>query len=297
MNSKRVNNVISLLINEIKTNERPESAKELAKEKGINVAKSFLNINHSGENLPCERPKRNCRAENGQPRNSDLSVNSQEEQKTTPDEDNLDGDNLDGDNLDEDNLDDDVIGEKEKAALEFYDERIDIFEEEYVNKKYRFCTKNCDSSLCCCGCFIPVCYQSQRHEIYVNQYRSLYAVNVRIDDKRVIHEHEINAVENGGDGKQGDTKRGNGKRGDTKRGNGKRSHQHGDPKIPPPVDKAENQTELPHPECAENPEGEKNREDEKSQIYHAVFCENCNNHVAYLEIKKNIFHFFDVLPD
>ncbi|CAG9482381.1 E2F-associated phosphoprotein, putative [Plasmodium vivax] len=282
MNSKRVNNVISLLINEIKTNERPDSAKELAKEKGINVAKSFLNINHSGENLPCERPKRNYRAENGQARKSDRSVNSQEEQKTTPGEGNLD----------DDNLDDDVISEKEKAALEFYDERIDIFEEEYVNKKYRFCTKNCDSSLCCCGCFIPVCYQSQRHEIYVNQYRSFYAVNVRIDDKRVIHEHEINAAENGGNHKEGDPKGGN-----SKRGSGKRNHQHGDPKSPPPVDKAENQTELPHPECVETPEGKKNGEDEKSQIYHAVFCENCNNHIAYLEIKKNIFHFFDVLPD
>ncbi|ANQ06520.1 Uncharacterized protein PCOAH_00009620 [Plasmodium coatneyi] len=207
MNSKRVNNVISLLINEIKTNEQPESAKELAKEKGINVAKSFLNINHSGENLPCERPKRNCPAENGHARKSDHGVSSQEEQKTTPNKDNLN----------EDNLDDDVIGEKEKAALEFYDERIDIFEEEYVNKKYRYYTKNCDSSLCCCGCFIPVCYQSQRHETYVNQYRSLYAVNVRIDDKRVIYEHEINAADNSGDGK--------------------RSHQHGHPKIPPPEKK------------------------------------------------------------
>ncbi|KJP87336.1 hypothetical protein AK88_03016 [Plasmodium fragile] len=272
MNSKRVNNVISLLINEIKTNDRPENAKELAKEKGINVAKSFLNINDSGENLPREKPKQNCRAENGQNRTSDHSVNSQGEQKTTPNKDNLN----------EDNVDDDGIGEKEKAALEFYDERIDIFEEEYVNKKYRFYTKNCDSSLCCCGCFIPVCYQSQRHENYVNQYRSLYAVNVRIDDKRVIHEHEINATENGDDGKLG---------------RGKRSHQHGDPKIPPPVCKEENQTELAQPKCEETPEGEKNGEDEKSQIYHAVFCENCNNHVAYLEIKKNIFHFFDVLPD
>ncbi|EUD66736.1 hypothetical protein C922_02721 [Plasmodium inui San Antonio 1] len=287
MNSKRVNNVISLLINEIKTNEQPESAKELAKEKGINLANSFLNISHSGENLPCERPKRNCRAENGQTGKTDHSVNSQEEKKTTPEKGNLDEDKLDGQNLNEHNIDDDVIGEKEKAALEFYDERIDIFEEEYVNKKYRFCTRNCDSSLCCCGCFIPVCYQSQRHEIYVNQYRSLYAVNVRIDDKRVIHEHEINAAENRGDGK----------RGDPKRRSVIRSQQHGDPNIPPQAGKAENQTELPHPECAETPEGEKNGEDEKSQIYHAVFCENCNNHVAYLEIKKNVFHFFDVLPD
>ncbi|CAA9986672.1 E2F-associated phosphoprotein, putative [Plasmodium knowlesi strain H] len=262
MNSKRVNNVISLLINEIKTNERPESAKELAKEKGVNVAKSFLDINHADENLPCESPKRNCPAESGQPGKSNHCVNSQEEKKTTPDEDNFD---------------DDVIDEKEKVALEFYDDRIDIFEEEYVNKKYRFCTKSCDSSLCCCGCFIPVCYQSQRHETYVNQYRSLYAVNVRIEDKKIIHEHEINATDN------------------TK--GGKRSHSHGDPRIPPPLEKPENQAELPHPEFEETPEGEKEGEDEKSQTYHAVFCENCNNHVAYLEIKKNIFHFFDVLPD
>ncbi|EAA16607.1 putative protein-related [Plasmodium yoelii yoelii] len=101
--NKANNNVINLLINEIKLNEQSENATNLPNEKGINIAKSFLNINDSG-----------------------------------------------------------------------------------------FCTQSEDSSLCCCGCFTPVCYQSQRHEYYVNQYRSLFAVNVKINKETILYENEIN---------------------------------------------------------------------------------------------------------
>lgn len=48
--NKANNNVINLLINEIKLNERSENASNLPNEKGINIAKSFLNINNSGKN-------------------------------------------------------------------------------------------------------------------------------------------------------------------------------------------------------------------------------------------------------
>ncbi|GAW79433.1 hypothetical protein, conserved [Plasmodium gonderi] len=289
MNSKRVNNVINLLINEIKTNERSENAKELPKEKGINFAKSFLNIN--GSEPFCENSLQNkggyrqwegCAENVGIPKNN-CNVNSQEKQKT---------------NFDEENFDDDIIREEEKKALEFYDERIDIYEEEYVNKKYRFCTKNCDSSLCCCGCFIPVCYQSQRHESYVNQYRSLYAVNVRIDKKNIIHEHEINAETNCNIRRKAKSNPKSNARSNTDRDayNNSSDNVPENPKDSH-MDKMEKQTDQTTLMRVKKSENEKNGEEEKSQIYHAVFCVNCNNHIAYLEIKKNIFHFFDVLPD
>ncbi|SCL91178.1 E2F-associated phosphoprotein, putative [Plasmodium berghei] len=170
--NKANNNVINLLINEIKLNERSENASNLPNEKGINIAKSFLNINNS--------------------ENNDLYTNSKSKIKNT--EQNEDQINS---ATNEEDFGDDVIGDNEKAALEFYDDKIDNYDEEYVNKKYRFCTKSEDSSLCCCGCFTPVCYQSQRHEYYVNQYRSLFAVNVKINKETILYENEINITKNG----------------------------------------------------------------------------------------------------
>ncbi|SCM05529.1 E2F-associated phosphoprotein, putative [Plasmodium chabaudi adami] len=165
--NKANNNVINLLINEIKLNERSENASNLPNEKGINVAKSFLNINDSENNnsYTSSKTKKKTSKQNEEPINNATN---------------------------EEDFGDDVIGDNEKAALEFYDEKIDNYEEEYVNKKYRFCTQSEDSSLCCCGCFTPVCYQSQRHEYYVNQYRSLFAVNVKINKETILYENEIN---------------------------------------------------------------------------------------------------------
>ncbi|SBS80530.1 E2F-associated phosphoprotein, putative [Plasmodium ovale] len=292
MNAKRVNHVINLLINEIKVNEQSgnarasANAKELSREKGINVAKSFLNINHSDK----EKDRETTNGEKKSDDRKDENVNTQKNEKEFSD----------------DNIDDDFIRDNEKAALEFYDDKIDNYDEEYVNKKYRFGTDSCDSSLCCCGCFIPVCYQSQsarsvsssyshfpydlipfecthissppprntthlvtfgRHECYINQYRSLYAVNVRINDKTEFDEKEINP-------KKGD---------EVNRSN----------------EMKENVDEIG--ENASNSvittEGTKNGQSEKSLKYYAVFCVNCNNHIAYFEIEKKIFHFFDVLPD
>ncbi|SBT31498.1 E2F-associated phosphoprotein, putative [Plasmodium ovale wallikeri] len=325
MNAKRVNHVINLLINEIKLNEQSgnaresANAKELSREKGINVAKSFLNINHSAISFPfgtkvsrlyrkliftCENPiyvylfcasshtdeekdRETTKGGKKSDDRNDENVNTQKNEKE----------------LSDDNIDDDFIRDNEKAALEFYDDKIDNYDEEYVNKKYsktnntqcsrmqrfkfitptvaHFCkrvrynvkpfvgfgTDSCDSSLCCCGCFIPVCYQSQRHECYINQYRSLYAVNVRINDKTEFDEKEINP-----------------KKGDEENGSNEMK---------------ENVDEIG--ENASNSvittEGTKNGQSGKSLKYYAVFCVNCNNHIAYFEIEKKIFHFFDVLPD
>ncbi|CAD2085442.1 E2F-associated phosphoprotein, putative [Plasmodium vinckei lentum] len=165
--NKANNNVINLLINEIKLNERSENASNLPNEKGINIAKSFLNINDSENNN---------------------SYTSSKTKKKTNEQNEEHINNA----TNEEDFGDDVIGDNEKAALEFYDAKIDNYEEEYVNKKYRFCTQSEDSSLCCCGCFTPVCYQSQRHEYYVNQYRSLFAVNVKINKETILYENEIN---------------------------------------------------------------------------------------------------------
>ncbi|CRG94380.1 E2F-associated phosphoprotein, putative [Plasmodium gallinaceum] len=238
-----MNNVINLLINEIKVIERKENVKDLSKEKGINVAKSFLNENFSDakvSNFLSDKEKDNKRE------TKEKKINEGNEEKE-----------------DEDiNDDDDHISESEKKVLQFYDEKIDDYNEEYVNKKYRFCTKNCDSSLCCCGCFTPVCYQSQRHEHYINQYRSLYAVNVKINEDTLLDEDEINSKNKNSNNLDG---------------------------------KEENNIKKDLNNITTT--NKKRREKENSLKYHAVFCINCNNHIAYFEIKEKVFHFFDVLPD
>ncbi|SOV10629.1 E2F-associated phosphoprotein, putative [Plasmodium sp. gorilla clade G2] len=234
MSSKKVNNVINLLINEIKVKEKSENSNESASQKGIEIAKSFLNITCSDEKIIND--------------NNECIKKERIKPNELKDKVNIEGDQINQNEQNHD--DDDVINENEKAVLEFYDEKIDNYDEEYVNKKYRFGTKSCDSSLCCCGCFIPVCYQSQRHEYYVNQYRALYAINIRIDEDTIIDERQINS---------------------------KRYEEN---------DKDQ-----------ENNENKQNKESDKSLKYHAVFCINCNNHIAYFEIQERVFHFFDVLPD
>ncbi|VWU49665.1 E2F-associated phosphoprotein, putative [Hepatocystis sp. ex Piliocolobus tephrosceles] len=258
MNIKRVNNVLNLLIDEIKVNEQTENnANELNKNKGINVAKSFLNINCSDEKNDYKTFKRDKRVN----QETDKKVKSFNEEPTLNE----------ATTLDENNTDDDSINEDEKAALEFYDEKIDDYDEDYVNKKYRFCTKSGNSSLCCCGCFAPVCYQSQRHEYYTNQYRSLFAVNVKINKEKLLEEKEINFA-------QHKTVNNNKKVDDASETKDKKS------------ENLNNNRVITSGQI-------KNKKKKKSIKYYAVFCENCDNHIAYFEIKNQIYHFFDVLPD
>ncbi|SBT86452.1 E2F-associated phosphoprotein, putative [Plasmodium malariae] len=272
MNAKKVNNVINLLINEIKLNEQSEITQDLSKEKGINVAKSFLNINCSGKEKvynPTKREQKGDQQNVGNEENveNEENVGNEENVENAP---NNDRQNIPDEQkeLSDYNTDDDVIGDMEKAGLEFYDDKIDDYDEEYVNKKYRFCTKSCDSSLCCCGCFIPVCYQSQRHEYYVNQYRSLYAVNIKIDEETTLNEHDVNLKKNA-KGYSAGLKE----------------------EMKDKEDEVINNSIMQNTGCVKIPGNQ------KLQKYHAVFCINCNNHIAYFEIKKKIFHFFDVLPD
>ncbi|CRG98673.1 E2F-associated phosphoprotein, putative [Plasmodium relictum] len=254
MNSRRVNNVINLLINEIKVKEHKENAKDLSKEKGVNVAKSFLNDNFSDEKI--------LKSLSDKEKNNKQEIR---EKRKKENEEKVNEEKVNEEKVDKEiNYDEDNISESEKKVLEFYDEKIDNYNEEYVNKKYRFCTKNCDSSLCCCGCFIPVCYQSQRHEHYVNQYRSLYAVNVKIDEEIILNEDEINSK------------------------NKKNTND---------LDKGKEKNVKKNVNNSIITINEKKSKKERLLKYHAVFCINCNNHIAYYEIKEKVFHFFDVLPD
>ena len=54
-----------------------------------------------------------------------------------------------------------------------------------TNKKKKEVRKS-DASLCCPGCFTPLCHESQRHERYFNQYRAVAVQNCVVDESRTV---------------------------------------------------------------------------------------------------------------
>ncbi|PFH35902.1 hypothetical protein BESB_055530 [Besnoitia besnoiti] len=64
---------------------------------------------------------------------------------------------------------------------DFYDTSADDEDEKWVQKHLRVGDKATDAILCCPGCFTPVCYQCQRHDKFLLQYRAVSARNVVVD--------------------------------------------------------------------------------------------------------------------
>ncbi|KAK8799481.1 hypothetical protein WA158_006030 [Blastocystis sp. Blastoise] len=66
---------------------------------------------------------------------------------------------------------------------DFYDDKIDDKNTEWI-KKNRIISKGkfkSDATLSCPGCFQIICYECQRHEKYVSQFRSVIAFHTRVD--------------------------------------------------------------------------------------------------------------------
>ncbi|KAK9663831.1 hypothetical protein RND81_14G001400 [Saponaria officinalis] len=67
---------------------------------------------------------------------------------------------------------------------EFYDSGLDDKDESWVANKRK--GPSTDAVLSCPACFTTLCFDCQRHEIYLTQYRAMFVVNCEITDKTVV---------------------------------------------------------------------------------------------------------------
>ncbi|VVB13698.1 unnamed protein product [Arabis nemorensis] len=72
---------------------------------------------------------------------------------------------------------------------ELYDSDLDDKDEQWMAKKRDGRTS--DAVLSCPACFTTVCYECQRHEQYVTQYRAVFVVNCEVDKDRVFQPNAI----------------------------------------------------------------------------------------------------------
>ncbi|KAG0493715.1 hypothetical protein HPP92_004709 [Vanilla planifolia] len=82
---------------------------------------------------------------------------------------------------------------------EFYDPLLDEKDEQWVNKQRKGRTS--DAVLSCPACFTTLCFDCQRHEIYVTQYRAMFVLNCKVRNDQILREQSRrkskNRVESG----------------------------------------------------------------------------------------------------
>ncbi|KAF9619187.1 hypothetical protein IFM89_005741 [Coptis chinensis] len=71
---------------------------------------------------------------------------------------------------------------------EFYDEELDTKDEKFVHKKRKGRNVS-DVVLSCPCCFTTLCYESQRHEKFVTQYRAVFVENCEIKINQILREN------------------------------------------------------------------------------------------------------------
>lgn len=91
---------------------------------------------------------------------------------------------------------------QEPHGGEFFDEQLDDLDEDWVERNLRHNSNEKSSSskegiakgaatgkatvLSCPGCFVQLCYQSQRHELYGHQWRAVDAKHVKVDRSKAL---------------------------------------------------------------------------------------------------------------
>ncbi|KAL9261108.1 E2F-associated phosphoprotein-like protein [Drosera capensis] len=78
--------------------------------------------------------------------------------------------------------DDDEIDNSVKP--EFYDSEVDDKDEIWVSSKRK--GQYSDAVLSCPACFTTLCFECQRHDVYLTQYRAIFVVNCKITNKQVL---------------------------------------------------------------------------------------------------------------
>ncbi|KYK71685.1 E2F-associated phosphoprotein [Toxoplasma gondii TgCatPRC2] len=230
----------------------------------------------------------------------------------------------------EDALDRELRQRLEKELEEggdFYDSSADEEDEKWVAKHLRVGDRTTDAILCCPGCFTPVCYQCQRHEKFLFQYRAVSACNVVVDSAFVSPSNRVpaerpdarasssprpasrdGACEAGGDG--GETaEEGKGDKGD--KADRERGETGGEREKGQELSFVNHLREMVQDRSWErggNKRGSTQKTDRKrgeeeeifcegleGQSAHAVKCATCSATVALLD-EAETFHFFHVLP-
>ncbi|KAI0528722.1 hypothetical protein KFK09_001264 [Dendrobium nobile] len=69
---------------------------------------------------------------------------------------------------------------------EFYDPLLDEKDEQWMSKQRKGRTS--DAVLSCPACFTTLCFDCQRHEKYVTQYRAMFVVNCTVRTDQILRE-------------------------------------------------------------------------------------------------------------
>ncbi|KAH0469478.1 hypothetical protein IEQ34_001036 [Dendrobium chrysotoxum] len=69
---------------------------------------------------------------------------------------------------------------------EFYDPLLDEKDEQWMNKQRK--GRISDAVLSCPACFTTLCFDCQRHEKYVTQYRAMFVVNCSVRTDQILRE-------------------------------------------------------------------------------------------------------------
>ncbi|KAK8948269.1 hypothetical protein KSP40_PGU004442 [Platanthera guangdongensis] len=69
---------------------------------------------------------------------------------------------------------------------EFYDPLLDEKDQRWINKHRK--GRSSDSVLSCPACFTTLCFDCQRHEKYVTQYRAMFVVNCNVRSDQILRE-------------------------------------------------------------------------------------------------------------
>ncbi|GAB2275301.1 hypothetical protein Dimus_010062 [Dionaea muscipula] len=83
--------------------------------------------------------------------------------------------------VDDDDDDDEI---DYSITPEFYDSELDDKDDLWVSSKRR--GRYSDSVLSCPACFTTLCFDCQRHETYLTQYRAMFVVNCKIKNEQVV---------------------------------------------------------------------------------------------------------------
>eukprot|EP01132_Coremiostelium_polycephalum_P002054 gene2054-2532_t len=158
--------------------------------------------------------------------------------------------------------------EEEKDKL-LYNDVEDEENEEWMNKNFKKITGfRSDASLSCPGCFTLLCIDSQRHDIYKNQFRAIFVKNCKIDPtKRLVYKEDNIKNNNNNNSKR------KGKSSTTTTNNNNT------------VKEEDDNIELKIEDTSEP----------IVEYYYQVFCSVCDTNVAVID-NDEVYHFFNVFP-
>lgn len=139
--------------------------------------------------------------------------------------------------------------------------------------------------LSCPNCFIQLCYDSQRHETYENQYRSVCVRNVKINTTKLINPIEEDSSTAAGNSSKNF-------RGESIKKNRRKNVKKPKPQAVFAIKADEDLSQANLEELRDKIDKQK----EAFLIYFSTECEHCGTEVAAYELNDKTYHFFNVIP-